>query len=318
LLARSDLTGLLHPTSTEDFFAQNWERSPLAIQRNSPSYHGHLFRLRDLDDVLSTSTIREPDIRILRDGREFPLSDVIRSTGGRQYLAAEATYQKYRDGCTVSFVYLHERVARLKELCRNLSQELSAPTQTNAYLTPPSSQGFDTHFDDHDVFILQISGSKSWRVFEPSVPHPLVGQGSTPGPSLGKLLCDVVLDAGDTLYIPRGFMHDAATKQGHSLHITVGVHAVVWGDVLLTALKSLIERDPQLRTSLPPGFAKDRTRQRQAVRLVEQHATKWYAELDLAAAVEQAKDSVRSSVAPRLSGHLIDLDPRLPAGGRSV
>ncbi len=32
------------------------------------------------------------------------------------------------------------------------------PLQINAYLTPPGSQGFATHYDTHDVFVLQVDG----------------------------------------------------------------------------------------------------------------------------------------------------------------
>lgn len=37
----------------------------------------------------------------------------------------------------------------------------------NVYLTPQNSQGFAPHYDDIDAFVLQIEGSKHWRVYEP-------------------------------------------------------------------------------------------------------------------------------------------------------
>ena len=43
----------------------------------------------------------------------------------------------------------------------------------NAYLTPAHCQGFAPHFDDVDAFILQVEGTKRWRLYAPrSTPHP--------------------------------------------------------------------------------------------------------------------------------------------------
>jgi lysine-specific demethylase/histidyl-hydroxylase NO66 len=36
--------------------------------------------------------------------------------------------------------------------------------QINAYLTPPAQAGFPPHFDNTDLFILQVAGSKEWCV----------------------------------------------------------------------------------------------------------------------------------------------------------
>ena len=49
---------------------------------------------------------------------------------------------------------------------------------------------------------------------------------------------EVELKEGDTLYIPRGFVHDASTTGTASMHITLGVLAFTW----LDALKLIIEQ----------------------------------------------------------------------------
>ena len=38
---------------------------------------------------------------------------------------------------------------------------------SNAYLTPPNSQGFAPHYDDIEAFILQVEGKKHWRLYKP-------------------------------------------------------------------------------------------------------------------------------------------------------
>lgn len=41
---------------------------------------------------------------------------------------------------------------------------------TNPYLTPPGSQGFAPHYDEIEVFLLQLEGSKIWILYEPRTP----------------------------------------------------------------------------------------------------------------------------------------------------
>jgi len=52
---------------------------------------------------------------------------------------------------------------------------------------------------------------------------------------IGKSIMDVVLEAGDLLYFPRGTIHQAnALPDSHSLHITISTFQKnSWGDFLL-------------------------------------------------------------------------------------
>ena len=59
---------------------------------------------------------------------------------------------------------LNERDPRLALFCRMLGPELGRSFQTNAYLTPPYGQGYLPHWDNHEVFILQVMGSKRWNI----------------------------------------------------------------------------------------------------------------------------------------------------------
>ena len=51
---------------------------------------------------------------------------------------------------------------------------------------------------------------------------------------LDKPIMEVVLNAGDLLYLPRGYIHQAVTEQDfHSLHITVSAYQCNgWIDLL--------------------------------------------------------------------------------------
>ena len=87
---------------------------------------------------------------------------------------------EFERGATIVLQALHLNHPPLAAFCRDLERELGHPTQTNAYYTPPSAQGFKVHHDTHDVFCLQVSGEKRWLVYPPVLELPLRSQKYTP------------------------------------------------------------------------------------------------------------------------------------------
>jgi hypothetical protein len=98
--------------------------------------------------------------------------------------------------------------------------------------------------------VLQVSGTKRWRVYEPLLELPLKHQRwsasmGDPGPPFA----DVTLVAGDTLYLPRGWPHEAVTDAADSLHLTIGLHPPTRLDALRAALEACAE-DVEFRRAL--------------------------------------------------------------------
>ena len=137
---------------------------------------------------------------------------------------------------TVIIMTMQQRWAPVATLCRELEAFFRCPVHANLYLTPEGAQGFDAHFDTHEVFVLQLEGAKQWRLFGSPRPLPLVDERfDVPKDQLGPPR-EVRLEAGDLLYIPRGFVHEAFTSEQASLHLTVGVNVYRWADLLGEAL----------------------------------------------------------------------------------
>jgi bifunctional lysine-specific demethylase and histidyl-hydroxylase NO66 len=101
-------------------------------------------------------------------------------------------------------------------------------------------QGFAPHFDDVDVYILQVEGAKRWRVYAPLPGHALPRYSSRDfeDAEIGEPLLDTVLRPGDLLYLPRGTIHQAAAlEDDHSLHLTVSSEQRrSWADFLEIAM----------------------------------------------------------------------------------
>src|SRR5438445_2220104 len=157
-----DLERLLHPLDPGTFKTEYWEKRPLVISRSDRSYYQPLLSLSEVDNILSHSRIQSSDIRIVRNGQETPVSNLMGLGGNLSAGGIEAMYQAYRKGSTIVLLFLQERWPSLRRLCQSLAVELSAGIQTNVYLTPPKARGLQTHYDTHDVFVLQTHGAKRW------------------------------------------------------------------------------------------------------------------------------------------------------------
>jgi hypothetical protein len=149
--------------------------------------------------------------------------------------------------------YLDIVVQTLAAFCRSLEREFSVAFQTNAYLTPARAQGAKYHYDSHDVFVLQIAGSKHWTISGTPVELPLRGQDFDPSEhERGQPTLDFELEAGDFAYIPRGVVHDARSSESTSLHITVGVLLVPAQTCCWNGLRT----SAAFRKARCPGFAR--------------------------------------------------------------
>ena len=182
----------------------------------------------------------------------------------------DALAARHAEGATLVLQSLHRLHPPVVRFCRDLARELGHATQCNAYVTPGGgAQGFAFHHDTHDVFVLQVSGRKSWRVHRPVLELPLPAQPRA-GDDLvahgDEPLLDIVLAPGDCLYLPRGYVHAASTTEDHSVHLTVGVLSTTWFDVLQD-VAALAADVPRFRDALPvgplaavtdlPGFLRD-------------------------------------------------------------
>jgi lysine-specific demethylase/histidyl-hydroxylase NO66 len=152
----------------------------------------------------------------------------------------ERVLAEWERGATIVLQGLHLTRPSVAAFCRSLEETLGHPAQANAYYTPRAAQGLPVHHDTHDVFVLQVAGEKRWLLYEPVLELPLKNQRYSH--DLGEpreSVADCVLRPGDTLYLPRGWLHEALTSETDSLHLTIGINVVTWLDAFKAALEEL-------------------------------------------------------------------------------
>ena len=226
------------------FVSQIWEKRPAVFRGKKGSFRD-LFSLDRLDRLIATRQLAWNSVTVLGD-----------RSARRRDLSTLADVPSLREQSI--YVHLAERYWRpLAELCRDAEKSFARPSASFLFLTPPETTTRDLHWDLFDVFILQLSGRRSWRLCPPVVELPIIGQEYTRysfGDG-GQPLFETELNEGDVLYIPRGVLHEAYASSSHSLHWTLGLRSIPWYEVVAETWRRSLE--PLRRHGVPstPGRA---------------------------------------------------------------
>ncbi|RFA13828.1 cupin [Subtercola boreus] len=247
------------------FAGEYWATKPL-LNEAGPGEQNRfddLFTAAAVDELVSERGLRTPFMRMATEGSVLP-PKAFTAPGGfgaevGDQVSSEKVLAEFAAGATIVLQGLHRTWPALVDFTRALTDDLGHPAQVNAYITPASNRGFDPHYDVHDVFVLQISGEKHWRIYEPVHVAPLRDQPwsdhreAVASRASGVAYIDQVLRPGDALYLPRGWIHSAEALGGTTVHLTIGVAAYTRADVASTLL-SVIGETEALRASLPLGL----------------------------------------------------------------
>ncbi|XP_040333561.1 ribosomal oxygenase 1 [Herpailurus yagouaroundi] len=250
---------LISPMPPDHFYRRLWEREAVLVRRQDHAYYQGLFSTADLDSMLRHEEVQfgqHLDAARYVNGRRETLNPP-----GRALPAA--AWALYQAGCSLRLLCPQAFSTTVWQFLAVLQEQFGSMAGSNVYLTPPNSQGFAPHYDDIEAFVLQLEGRKLWRVYRPRVPTEELALTSSPNFSqddLGEPVLQTVLEPGDLLYFPRGFIHQAECQDGvHSLHLTLSTYQRnTWGDfleaVLPLAVQAAMEENVEFRRGLPRDF----------------------------------------------------------------
>ena len=309
------LEHLLSPLTVDEFLKNCWGQTFRHVA-GVPDKFAHLLPWQCLNEALEQHRLDFPRIRLTRDGERLQPGSYISYSTRRQRRVPRLRYEKLTQelnkGATLVLDAVDELYPSLRALAEALELFFHERIQINAYASWKTSRGFDLHWDDHDVFILQVSGRKQWMIYGMTRAYPLTGDPKEPKPT-GPPLWDHILEAGDLLYIPRGFWHVAFPLDEPTLHLTVGVHNRAGLD-LLRWLVNRMRSSETFRRDLP-RFATSETMQAH----VMQMRSELLAELDDDILNRYFADLDASATArPRLSLPYAPVANSLPSGDTLV
>ncbi|WP_208621937.1 JmjC domain-containing protein, partial [Streptomyces recifensis] len=107
----------------------------------------------------------------------------------------------------------------------------ACPSEVVAFLTPAGKDGYLPHHDPVDLFIVQLEGTKRWKLWD--LPAQRDGDNASyTDEELGEPVIEVLLEPGDVLYLPYNTPHAAAAEDQVSLHLSIMMRPRMWKDLL--------------------------------------------------------------------------------------
>jgi ribosomal protein L16 Arg81 hydroxylase len=188
----------------------------------------------------------------------------------------------------------------------------------NIYVTSPQGQGFNWHYDDHDLFILQLKWNKTWNILEEESLLPEANfKSKSPQIKDTEHSTQLMLKEGNTLYMPRGTYHKAVTGVSSSVHISLSIYSVKTYQLFNHFLQQ-VRKEKLFRKSLVSANSSKLDKQ-EILAAAKDFALNYFSQLDLdtpekswnLATVHNVAPTNRNRLTSILNINSLSLDPEV-------
>lgn len=208
---------LLAPLTLEEFTEKYFHKEP----------HAAPFRAASMQNLISWYLLSEifanghDDCWLPAKGQLPPQKEL--NSG---YLTINQALKGFQEGRTVLVRHSERAHPILAAIARDFYNVFGDPIDIQLYCTPAGQEGFDWHYDVEDVFVIQSSGEKEFRLKKNTVStfplNPKTSQKELFFKEMPSAETRCWLKPGDWLYIPAGYWHKAKALKD-SCHLSVGV-----------------------------------------------------------------------------------------------
>lgn len=253
-----DLAEIVRPMSESDFMGYYLSKKFCHISGDRARF-ACLLPWTTLSQILHEHRLDYPRLRLIRNGETLPPLSYVEYVTDRRgtrfaRVRPDGLARELNTGAMLHFAAIDEAHKPLELMATSLAERLKSKITVNICAGVEDSRGFATHWDGHDVLVMQIHGRKYWRVYGITQPNPLrIGVGMDTAPTTDKPTAPTwegIIEEGDVLYLPRGCWHSAQGTDGPTLHLTVGIINPTGIDFLNWLATELLANDA-FRMDLP-------------------------------------------------------------------
>ncbi len=224
-------TPLLGGLSPATFMRRHWQKKPLLIRQALPGMpppvdRATLFELAGRDDVAARLVQRTPQGGWTLDQGPFEAAQW-------RALARQTGWTLLVQGVDRQVPAAHELLSRFRFVPDARLDDLMVSYATDG-------GGVGPHFDSYDVFLLQVSGTRRWRIGRLKEPRLLP---DAPLKILQHFEAEEewLLAPGDMLYLPPRWAHDGVAEGDDCMTCSIGFRAPAQDEFAREVLQRVLD-----------------------------------------------------------------------------
>lgn len=183
-----------------------------------------------VNEVYSRADVSDEKFKLM-SGYEVPKNKYVETydnLGRTEFrMVRPVLYDYLRDGATLVYNRITNE-PKIDRISKQIANFANAHVVTSGYAAFSSKSSYMAHWDTRDVFAVQLIGRKRWILKAPNFELPLYMQQTKNFKNIKEpeeVYMDVVLEAGDILYVPRGWWHNPLPIGEETFHLAVGTFA---------------------------------------------------------------------------------------------
>lgn len=183
-----------------------------------------------VNEVYSRADVSDEKFKLM-SGYEVPKNKYVETydnLGRTEFrMVRPVLYDYLRDGATLVYNRITNE-PKIDRISKKIANFANAHVVTSGYAAFSSKSSYMAHWDTRDVFAVQLIGRKRWILKAPNFELPLYMQQTKNFKNIKEpeeVYMDVVLEAGDILYVPRGWWHNPLPIGEETFHLAVGTFA---------------------------------------------------------------------------------------------
>ncbi|PPR79401.1 MAG: hypothetical protein CFH01_00458 [Alphaproteobacteria bacterium MarineAlpha2_Bin1] len=256
---------LIDPIKEKKFFDEFHDNRFLHIKANNSDKFLNIFNWESFSRILNMTSIwTSSSLQLVLDKNKIAPEDYcfpgVDREGNEVFQPQPNKLIEFLNkGATLIANEVDTLDSNIDSIAKILEDKFSSKTQCNIYFSKQGRQGFDIHFDVHEVFAINLIGEKVWNIYEGRLDNPINSEAfisldkEYAKENCGKILEKVLLKPGDILYIPRGQFHEALASSDRSMHLSFSVTHLIGHDVLSLLFNEAMSGS-FFRSNLPMTF----------------------------------------------------------------